>query len=318
MKKVISFIMIWLCLSFLVAALPGSAQAANLVAHSQGTYLNAPDYDWWYGCSPTSAGMMMGYYDRNGYNGLCYDNLVPGGVAELSTFTSTAGTWNYLAQYAIASPEHVSDFYQGGYLASGDDVAPPYHSFNCLADFMGTSQDSAVSPPLKTVGNKNGSTTFWYYDDGYPTTAQDIVNAGLTASSGMYGLYEYLVYAGYGAIANLSTDFYNQYIDALSLTYGFTFAQYMAEIDAGRVVLVHIEGHTMLGYGYETDGTMYIHDTWSEGDHTMTWGGSYSGYAQKGVTVFIPSGGAPCVPLPGTVVLLGSGLLGLVVWRRQS
>ena len=310
MKKLTSFIMSWLCLGFLVTALPGSAHAATLVSYSQGTKLGAPDYDWWYGCSATSAGMMMGYYDRNGYAGLCYDNLVPGGVAELSTFPSTAGTWNYLAQYAIASPEHVSDFYQGGYLASGDDVAPPHHSFNCLADFMGTSQDSA--------GNFNGSTSFWFYTDGAQITAQDIIANGLTASSGMYGLYEYLVYAGYGAAANLSTDFYNQYIDALGLDYGFTFGDYMAEIDAGRVVLVHVEGHTMLGYGYETNGLMYIHDTWYEGEDTMMWGGAYSGLDHIGVTCFIPSGGTPCVPLPGTVLLLGSGLLGLVVVRPKS
>ena len=32
----------------------------------------APNYDWWYGCSPTSAGMLMGYYDNNGYAGLNY------------------------------------------------------------------------------------------------------------------------------------------------------------------------------------------------------------------------------------------------------
>ena len=31
-------------------------------ARSQGgTLSNSPDYRWWYGCTPTSAGMMMGY-----------------------------------------------------------------------------------------------------------------------------------------------------------------------------------------------------------------------------------------------------------------
>ena len=29
----------------------------------------APDYEWWYGCSPTAAGMLMGHYDINGYGG---------------------------------------------------------------------------------------------------------------------------------------------------------------------------------------------------------------------------------------------------------
>ena len=35
------------------------ASAASLVAHSQGGVLSgAPDYDWWHGCSPTSAGRL--------------------------------------------------------------------------------------------------------------------------------------------------------------------------------------------------------------------------------------------------------------------
>ena len=148
------------------------AEVAGLSYYRVGGQLaNTGDYAWWYGCSPTSAGMMMGYYDRNGYGGLFYSNLVPGGVAEASTFPSTAGTWQYLAQYTIASPGHVADFYVSGYLGSGDDVSPPFHSFNSLADFMGTSQDS--------VGNSNGSTTFYYWTNGAPFTAEDAVTSGV-------------------------------------------------------------------------------------------------------------------------------------------
>jgi len=50
---------------------------------------------------------------------------------------------------------HINDFYREGYGAKGDDVDPPYHNFNCLADFMGTSQDS--------VGNSNGAMTFYFF-----------------------------------------------------------------------------------------------------------------------------------------------------------
>ena len=76
---------------------------------------NSGDYMWWYGCSATSAGMMMGYYDRNGYAGKQYPNLVPGGVAEALD--------GPLERATIASARHISDFYAGGYGASGDDVA---------------------------------------------------------------------------------------------------------------------------------------------------------------------------------------------------
>ena len=96
----------------------------------------------WSGCSPTSAGMMMGHYDINGYGGLKYDNLVPGGTAELSSFGSPGS----LANSVIASSQHINDFYRGtGYGDSGDDLSPPHHNFNSLADFMGTSQDSGES-----------------------------------------------------------------------------------------------------------------------------------------------------------------------------
>jgi hypothetical protein len=63
------------------------AGASSISSIAEGEILsNAPAYDWWYGCAPTSAGMMMGHYDINGYAGLRYDNLVPGGTAELPSY----------------------------------------------------------------------------------------------------------------------------------------------------------------------------------------------------------------------------------------
>jgi hypothetical protein len=46
---------------------------------------------------------------------------------------------------------------------------------------------------------------------------------------------------------------FNQYIKGYaSPTKGFTFADFVTEIDAGRPVLIQVEGHTMIGYGYDT------------------------------------------------------------------
>ena len=187
----ISIIMVTLCLFGCYSAI---AAALPLSKHGEGVILNnVSDYDWWYGCSPTSAGMMMAYYDINGYDGLLYDNLVPGGQAELSSFPSTPGQWDYLAQSAIASPEHVSDFYVSGYDRSGDDVRGTRHDFDSLADFMGTSQDSA--------GNTIGWTTFWFYNDGSPLYAAGIYAEGAYyyETDGMFGMWEYFNYARYGA-----------------------------------------------------------------------------------------------------------------------
>ncbi len=288
----------------------GGVYAARVpVAHQAGTFLpdTGSNYDWHYGCSPTAAGMMMGYYDRNGYT-----NLVPGGDAEVTAFP-TVGS---LVADVIASSGHVSDFYGGGYLASGDDVPSPTHSFDCLADFMGTSQDS--------VGNSNGSTTFYYFTDGSPFTESDAVNNNVADRSGMYGIGEYLEYAGYDAAV-----LYNQYTDTRGLPYGFTFDQYKAEIDAGRPVLVHTENHTMYGYGYDdVDHRLYVYDTWNDldgsGPYTngqnpgyFSWGGSYSGAEHMGVTILQLS----AVPEPASLLaLLSMGTLGLafVMFRKRK
>ena len=199
-----------LCLS----VAPAKADIAGLAAHAQGGILgNSPDYEWWYGCSPTSAGMIMGYYDRNGYGGSNYNNLVPGGVAELSTF----GNPGAIANQAIASTGHQDDFYDAstygyntgggvgsGYGQSGDDLAPPWHSFNSLADFMGTSQDA--------LGSSNGNTWFWNYTDGSRLYAWEMPGHGIADYSGMYGLWEYEQYAGYGYGPVTNQMIYNQYI----------------------------------------------------------------------------------------------------------
>jgi len=223
----------------------------------------------------------MGHYDITGYNGLDYSNLVPGGTAELSSF---GGSTSPLANAAIASSGHTADFYTG-YGNSGDDPLASGRTipddFNCLADFMGTSQDSC--------GNVDGGTTFYHFIDGSKLYAEDAVGYGIDGNSGMYGILEYVEYAGYGIP---DYGIFNQYIDAQGLTYGFTFAEYMAEIDAGRPVMIHVVDHSMFGYGYDAATTeVILHDTWNGSEHRMTWGGSYSGLDHLGVTVMELTGG---------------------------
>ncbi len=303
-----------LCLAVLcLIAAAARADMEELSYYVQGGTLAGPEpnpgYNWWYGCSATSAGMMMGFYDRNGYEGLGYSNLVPGGVAEASTF----GNSGALVNQAIASTGHQYDFYSAGpghpyayntgggigfgYGASGDDLTPT-HNYNCLADFMGTSQDS--------IGNVNGATTFYAYDSGTSVTPGILEYFGLQGNDGMYGVKEYVEYAGYEV-----ADIYTQVTNNVASS-GFTFDDYKAEIDAGRVVMIHVEGHSMFGYGYDGSNTVILSDTWSSGLHSMTWGGSYANMSMWGVTVLELAGGA-VVPLPAAVLLgmLGMGVAGL-------
>ena len=222
---------------------------------SAASLINTADYDWYRGCSPTSAGMMMAYYDRNGYSQRNYRHLIPGGIAESTSFSVSAP----LATTAI----------------------------NSLANYMGTTS--------------GGATTFWYYTDNSPFyVANDTAHAG---SSGLYGIWDFLVHRGYqNTSAGSEYSIYDQYISGYNgKSAGFTLAQYKTAIDAGRPVLIHTENHTMCGVGYGDGSTIYVMDTWNPGPHSMTWGGSYGGVSQVGVTfVGLNSSGAEANAVGGS------------------
>lgn len=289
-----------LCSGFICVLVTASIVFGNaqLVSYQEGgnvSLSNSSNYDWWYGCSPTSAGMLLSWYDRNGFG-----NLAPGGDAELDNFTGTG----MIGKNMIASSGHINDFYGGlspsaGYGIKNDDIATT-RQFDCLSDLMGTNQDA--------YGNSNGSTTFWYYGDNSPITYTNMYNLGASYynDSGMYGIYEYITYRGYqvGQLYNQRIYGYN------NINNGFTFADYKNQIDLGRGVLIHIDGHTMYGYGYQ-EGTnnILVADTWETGTHTMTWGGSYSGSEHYGVTV------VEIIPEPITIALL---VLGSVFVRKHK
>jgi len=144
---------------------------------------------------------------------------------------------------------------------------------DCTGDFMGTNQSE--------FDNIDGSTTFYYYVNGDPL--YDFTDLEPDERDGGHGLKLFAESRGYSVVTN-----FNQYIQGQGSdpSKGFTFDDFMAEIDAGRPVLIHVEGHTMLGYAYDTAGdTVYIHDTWDYSAHQMTWGGSYSGSQHFGVSV---------------------------------
>jgi hypothetical protein len=101
------------------------------------------------------------------------------------------------------------------------------------------------------------------------------------------------------------TDCYNQRTDN-TISGGFSFSQYKAEIDAGRPVMINLNGNTIVGVGYDSStNTVYIHNTWDYITHSMTWGGSYYGMAMLSVSI-VNLAAAPPTTTPWLMLLLST------------
>jgi len=255
-----------------------------------------PGYDWSFGCSATSAAMISGYYDNHNYINM-YNGPTNNGVAPMdnSIWGTVVINGETRSQCPLSATRqgvdgriirgHVDDYW----IQYGNCDNDPFiqngwiehTSGECTGDYMGTNQSD--------VQNCDGATTFFFYTDGSPL--YDFTGEEPTLRDGCHGLRLYFESRGYSIVQN-----YSQYIYGYDgNTSGFTFNQYKQEIDAGRPVLIQVNGHTMVGYGYDNPNIVYIHDTWDYSSHTMTWGGSYAGLQHYGVGVF------QLVPIPNQI-----------------
>ena len=289
-------------LEYRAVTLPRTNQLLGIVT------LNVPAYEWFFGCSATSGAMIAAYYDRNGFPNM-YTGPTNGGVMPMdnSLWPSwTDGAGSVYAQCPLTASHlglddktirgSIDDYW----IAYGSTSADPYinngwspHTWgDAIGDFMKTSQSA--------YGNSDGATTFYFNPFGGKLTCDTIASLGFT-KDGTYG--RKLFYEARGYIV---TDCYSQNTD--NNGGGYTFAMYKAEIDAGRPVMINLEGHTIVGIGYDdTDDTVYIHNTWDTGAHTMLWGGSYAGMAMQSVSIvnFRDDNPPTCYPL--TLTHTGSG-----------
>ena len=261
---------------------PNQDEAINVLA-------NVPAFNWSYGCSATSAAMIAGYYDRTGYANM-YTGPTTGGVMPLDNSSwpdSVDGNGDPRHECPLSATHngfdgrtirgHVDDYWIAVDNTSPDPFIGNWteHTYgDCTGDYMKTNQSS--------FDNHDGSTGFWNDPSGAPLHWDQMEASGYDTDDGGYGLKLFYESRGYTV-----SDMYNQYILGWDgNTQGFTYDQYKAEIDAGRPVMIHVEGHTMVGLGYDdTTNLMYIHDTWDYLDHTMIWGDAYSGMQHMGVTI---------------------------------
>ncbi|MHC4740144.1 MAG: hypothetical protein ACYS9Y_14640 [Planctomycetota bacterium] len=280
----------------IVTAAPQSAIMLN----------NVPTSDWTYGCSNTAAGMIFGYYDRIGYSNM-YTGPANDGVAPLTDLgnqTSLIATQNGFDGRAVNG--HVDDYW----ISFNSSLPDPWegnwseHAWgDCTSDFMGSNQlkwDFIGGDGIRDY-SRDGITAFFAYNDSrrlYDYTPPS--SAGMPQTALSHGMRLFAESRGYSVIEN-----YTQKIDTL-FDGGFSFADYMAEIDNGFPVMIQLAGHSMVGVGYLEDmQTVYLHDSWGNYLTSMPWGGSYSGMDHIAVTAIHLNS----IPEPATAMILLGGLI---------
>ena len=199
-----------------------------------------PSYLWHHGCGPTAAGMILGYWDSHGFS-----NLVDG---DASTQTLAAEAMMATDNGFAVCNDLYADHYRD-YSCPRDDSGPIQpdksetggaHADECLADFMRTSWSSQW--------NRYG----WSYMSDCPIAFEGYVD---------------YISDKYQATA---TNFY---------FWDFSWAEYKAEIDAGRPVMLIVDtdgdgetDHFVTAVGYENSGMSYgIYDTWDTEIHWYLW-----------------------------------------------
>lgn len=261
---------------------------APMPAAGVNTLADVPAFQWVFGCSAVSGSMIAGYYDRTGYPNI-YTGPTGGGVVPIAEDQSW-GTWIdktgdvYPNNPLIATHKGVDgrttlgsiDDYWISYLSSLRD---PYISGSWTQHAWGDAVGDYMKTSQSAYQNVDGSTSFYYIDAATPLTCADMEGYNEARLDGTYGRKLFYEARGYAV-----TDCYTQMTDNVHAG-GFSFAQYKGEIDAGRPVLLNLEGHSIVGVGYGDANTVYLHDTWDNTSHTMTWGGSYSGMALWGVSI---------------------------------
>ena len=282
-----------------VAAVPEPNPAMGI-----NTLSNVPAFDWCYGCSATSAAMMFGHYDNHNYTNM-YAGPTNGGVCPMTNSVWGSGECPLSATHqgydGLGQRGHVDDYWS----FFGSTIDPYFgnwaqHTYaDCTADYMGTNQ-------YHNWNNTDGGTWFYFYTNGDPLYDFTLCEGWTPPErDGCHGVRLFVESRGYTVITN-----FNQYIKGQGSdpTKGFTFSDFQSEIDAGRPVLIQVVGHTMLGYGYNTAGSIiYIHDTWDYSNHSMTWGETYFGMQHKGVTVIrLGSPMAPSVTTNGASGITGN------------
>ncbi|GAB1454534.1 hypothetical protein MASR2M47_45900 [Draconibacterium sp.] len=292
---------------------------ATMLPASSVVINDVPAFLWSFGCTPTVGAMMAGYYDRNGYPDM-YTGPTNNGVCPLDN-ASWGAVWingenRYLCPLSATRQGldgrtergHVDDYW----IKYENNEPDPYivngwvqHEYaDCTADFMKTSQNE--------FGNIDGSTSYYFYPDGGQFNLE-------YDDDGPYGLKLFFESRNY----NVDHWFTQTIIGYNGNKNGFSFNDYKIEIDEGRPVMIHLNGHSVLGIGYDTDTkTIHFHDTWDYEVHSMVWGGVYNSppnvLQMFGVGVFELEPNIVCMVPENTEVQQVAGTSAELTWDFVS
>ena len=204
---------------------------------------NVPYYIWHHGCGPTALGMVIGYYDLQGYRFLVEGSAAGQTSAVNDMMAQDNGNTDCNnATYSDHYHDYSCPIDHSGYILPDKSELGGAHGDNCVADFMKTSQSL-----LELIYG-------WSYDSYIPTSFTDYIN-----------------YVAPHYITSTNQNTFGE----------VTWEEYKAEIDAGRptVLLVDTDAdgstdHFITAMAYvEYTGTNYFgcHDTWDESTHWYQW-----------------------------------------------
>ena len=298
MKVRISKFILVIVLTLSLAAAAGAALANSVVLSG------VPEYSWYYGCSPTSAGMLMGYWSGKGYT-----ELLPG-----------------VSDPMVQSAAVDNDIASAAHIAAGEALGYTYGSYqnhvaNCLADFIQTDNSSSYGTNMAS-----GLAAWTHYVGLTVTTSYSEV-------SYFGGTFDYAdlvseIDAGHPMLLNLGAylSSYGSWVGHTVLAYGYQDSMFKIRVASST------------GYEYLAVAGFAVMDTWENGtDQTSwyDWDGNVitallidgvewwpyldlTGYSYGNIYDWQIFSGVSyaMAPVPPTLVLLGSGLL-IILWSRR-
>jgi hypothetical protein len=197
-----------------------------------------PSYLWRHGCGPTAAGMVIGYWDGNGY-----DNLISG----------SASSQTFLVNQAIASGGNSSNPNPPGSERHYEDYACPedYYPNMKPDDYITKGRTPHLDNSLADFMNTSKSTSNNYYGWSWFSDVVDSLEGYVKSINPQYEPFAY------------------------NLVWGeLTWEKYCNEIDAGRpvVLLVDTNGdgstdHFITAIGYDDSNNYACYNTWDNNVH---------------------------------------------------